>query len=74
MQIQVIEWPTGGSARRFPMGGWYVVEYREGRGYTPLAGPFRTKPQAAEAAREHRVSTAAEAVEPLVPRLPDESR
>lgn len=44
--IEVIEWPVKGSAKRYPKGGWYVVESREGQGYTPLAGPFRTVQEA----------------------------
>lgn len=44
---KVIEWPQKGSARRFPAaGGWYVVEERAGRGYTPIAGPFKTQGEA----------------------------
>ena len=46
-KIEVIEWPQRGCARRFPMGGWWVVETSK-HGYMPLAGPFATK-AAAEA-------------------------
>jgi hypothetical protein len=42
----IIEWPQKGSARRWPMGGWYVVNYRFASGYEPIAGPFRTKEEA----------------------------
>ena len=65
MDIQVIEWPQVGSAARYPMGGWYVVEYTEGRGYFPLEGPFRERQEAedrrtiAEAAAAERAAYAA---------------
>jgi len=65
MQIQIIEWPQVGSATRFPMGGWYLVEHRERRGYTPIAGPFRTRLEAEETERARLVSAAAEAVETI---------
>lgn len=46
MSYTVIEWPQRGSAQRFPTGGWWVVDEREGQGFTPIAGPFRTREEA----------------------------
>lgn len=43
VEVKVIEWPEKGSAKRWPHGGWYVVEERPGRGFTPLLGPLRTE-------------------------------
>jgi len=43
--LRVIEWPQKGSAQRYPMGGWWVVELGEG-GYSPVVGPFRTQAEA----------------------------
>lgn len=49
---EVIEWPQAGSAKRYPLGGWWVVEHSEkSRGYFPLAGPFKTRAEA-----EHKLS------------------
>lgn len=59
MKIQIIEWPAAGSGRRFPMGGWYVVERTEHDAYLPLQGPFRTRPDAEEAARAYCTSCGA---------------
>lgn len=44
----VIEWPSMGSARRFPMGGFWIAESPIGQDgpYFPLAGPFRTSGEA----------------------------
>lgn len=43
-----------GSARRFPMGGFWVVETPVGQEgpYTPLAGPFKTSNEARAKLRE----------------------
>ena len=49
-QRKIIEWPEHGSAKRWPIGGWWVVNEREGRGYTPLAGPYKTRSEAEAAA------------------------
>lgn len=56
MTVEVIEWPEKGSARRFPMGGWWVVERRPGWGYFPLAGPFRTEGEARAALDARRAA------------------
>lgn len=48
-KLEVIEWPEKGSARRYPTGGWWVVETRKGRGHTPLVGPFRREHEADDA-------------------------
>jgi hypothetical protein len=53
----VIEWPANGSARRYPVGGWWLVEERPACGFTPLAGPFKTKAQA-EAANWYELTPA----------------
>ena len=50
--IQVIEWPSVRSSKRFGDGaGWYKVKCSPGlgRGYYPLRGPFRTKLEAEQA-------------------------
>lgn len=41
-QIKVIGWPQEDSKNP---SGWWVVESRK-TGYTPLAGPFKTKTEA----------------------------
>ena len=42
---KVIEWPEQGSARRYPMGGWWVVEETL-NGLFPVYGPFRRRVEA----------------------------
>lgn len=49
--VKVIEWPEPGSARQFPVGGWWVVEENERGEYTPLAGPFSTRTKAEKHAK-----------------------
>ena len=57
--VRVIEWPQAGSARRYPHGGWWVVEERPGPVFFPLAGPFRREAEAdaARAARQEEPTT-----------------
>ena len=54
MELEVVEWPTTGAARRPEFGGWWLVETRIGRGYTPIAGPFRTQREADDAMAAER--------------------
>lgn len=67
MPVQVIEWPQVGSAARYPMGGWWVVEFTPGKGYWPLKGPFRARREAEDWQLAHLVSAAAEAGETIDP-------
>lgn len=51
LDIDIIEWPEAGSAQRWPMGGWYAVVFREGRGYWPLSEACRTREEAEQFTR-----------------------
>jgi hypothetical protein len=67
-EIVVIEWPQPGAAKRIHSngggGGWFAAEYRERRGYLPIAGPYPRRDQAAAARMAAIMGRAAASVLP----------
>ena len=54
---EIVEWPQPGAAKRAHGGGWWVADWTDGRGYFPLAGPFKTREECEASAHTFIPST-----------------